>query len=27
MPDINFFYDDSLEYGTHIDELIKSTKI
>ncbi|MGD8740960.1 MAG: 30S ribosome-binding factor RbfA [Desulfobacterales bacterium] len=27
MPDIKFFYDDSLEYGTHIDELIKSTKI
>ena len=21
MPDIKFFYDDSLEYGTHIDEL------
>ena len=27
MPDIIFFYDDSLEYGAHIDELIKSTKI
>ena len=27
MPEIKFFYDDSLEYGTHIDELIKSTKI
>ena len=27
MPDIKFFYDDSLEYGTHIDELIKLTKI
>jgi len=27
MPDIKFFYDDSLEYGAHIDELIKSTKI
>jgi ribosome-binding factor A len=26
MPDIKFFYDDSLEYGAHIDELIKSTK-
>ena len=27
MPDIKFYYDDSLEYGAHIDELIKSTKI
>jgi ribosome-binding factor A len=27
MPDIKFFYDDSLDYGGHIDELIKSTKI
>ena len=27
MPDIKFFYDDSMEYGAHIDELIKSTKI
>jgi ribosome-binding factor A len=27
MPDIKFFYDDSLDYGEHIDELIKSTKI
>jgi ribosome-binding factor A len=26
MPEIKFFYDDSLEYGAHIDELIKSTK-
>ena len=26
MPDIKFFYDESLEYGAHIDELIKSTK-
>jgi ribosome-binding factor A len=26
MPEIKFFYDDSLEYGTHIDELIKATK-
>ena len=26
MPEIKFFYDDSLEYGTRIDELIKSTK-
>jgi ribosome-binding factor A len=27
MPDIKFFYDDSLDYGEHIDELIKSSKI
>lgn len=27
MPDIKFFYDDSLEYGARIDELIKLTKI
>ena len=26
MPDIKFFYDESLEYGAHIEELIKSTK-
>ena len=26
MPDLKFFYDESLEYGAHIDELIKSTK-
>ena len=26
MPDIKFFYDESLEYGTHIDELIESIK-
>jgi ribosome-binding factor A len=26
MPDIKFFYDDSLEYGSHIDRLIKLTK-
>ena len=26
MPEIKFFYDESLEYGAHIDELIKSTK-
>ena len=26
MPDIKFFYDESLEYGAHIDELIKSIK-
>ena len=23
MPDLNFFYDDSFDYGTHIDELLK----
>jgi ribosome-binding factor A len=27
MPDIKFIYDNSLEYGAHIDELIKSIKI
>jgi ribosome-binding factor A len=27
MPDLKFIYDNSLEYGAHIDELIKSTKI
>ena len=26
MPDIKFLYDDSLEYGAHIDELIESIK-
>jgi ribosome-binding factor A len=26
MPHLNFFYDESIEYGTHIDELIESTK-
>ena len=26
MPDLKFIYDESLEYGAHIDELIKSTK-
>ena len=26
MPDLRFFYDESLDYGSHIDELIKSTK-
>ena len=26
MPDIKFFYDDSLEYGSHIDRLIKLAK-
>jgi ribosome-binding factor A len=23
MPDLKFFYDESFEYGTHIDELLK----
>ena len=27
MSDIKFIYDNSLEYGAHIDELIKLTKI
>lgn len=26
MPDIQFYYDESLDYGAHIDELIKLTK-
>ncbi len=26
MPDIKFFYDESLEYGSHIDSLINLTK-
>ena len=26
MPDIQFFYDASIEYGAHIDRLIKLTK-
>ena len=26
MPVIKFFYDESLEYGAHIDELIEATK-
>ncbi len=26
MPDIKFFYDQSIEYGSHIDSLIKLTK-
>jgi ribosome-binding factor A len=26
MPDIEFCYDESLDYGAHIDELIKLTK-
>ena len=27
MPDIKFIYDESLEYGAHIEALIKKTKI
>ena len=23
MPDLKFFYDDSFDYGTHIDDLLK----
>ena len=26
MPNIRFFYDESLEYGAHIDKLIDATK-
>ena len=26
MPDIKFFYDESLDYGAHMDELIESIK-
>ena len=26
MPDIKFLYDESLDYGSHIDDLIKTTK-
>lgn len=26
MPDIKFFYDESLDYGAHIEELIELTK-
>jgi ribosome-binding factor A len=26
MPNLKFFYDESLEYGAHIDELLESTK-
>jgi ribosome-binding factor A len=27
MPDIKFCYDESLDYGAHIDELIRLTKL
>jgi ribosome-binding factor A len=26
MPELRFFYDDSFDYGTHIDKLIKAVK-
>ena len=26
MPDIKFFYDESLDYGSHIDSLIRLTR-
>jgi ribosome-binding factor A len=26
MPHLKFFYDESIEYGAHIDELIEATK-
>jgi ribosome-binding factor A len=26
MPELRFFYDDSFDYGTHIDEVIKAVK-
>ena len=26
MPDLKFFYDESLDYGSHIDKLIESVK-
>ncbi len=26
MPDLNFFYDDSLDYGSHIDQLLEKIK-
>ena len=26
MPDLNFFYDESFDYGSHIDELLKRIK-
>jgi ribosome-binding factor A len=27
MPDLIFFYDDSFDYGSHIDEVLKSLNI
>jgi ribosome-binding factor A len=26
MPELRFFYDDSLDYGSHIDKIIKAVK-
>lgn len=26
MPELRFFYDDSFDYGSHIDEIIKAVK-
>ena len=26
MPDLNFFYDDSFDYGSHIDNMLKVIK-
>jgi ribosome-binding factor A len=26
MPELRFFYDDSFDYGSHIDEVIKAVK-
>ena len=26
MPDLKFFYDDSFDYGSHIDQLLKKIK-
>lgn len=26
MPDLTFFYDDSFDYGSHIDKVLKSIK-
>ncbi|MDP7077077.1 MAG: 30S ribosome-binding factor RbfA [Desulfobacterales bacterium] len=27
MPDLKFFYDESFDYGSHIDKVLKSIKI
>ncbi len=27
IPDLNFFYDESFDYGSHIDKVLKSIKI
>jgi ribosome-binding factor A len=26
MPDLTFFYDNSFDYGAHMDELLKSVE-